>query len=280
MSFSCQDRKKYFTSTQVALLLETKLNQVIRRLERGILPPPTRLTLKGQRLFDDAWLEKARRIRDEAWEIPGGRGPLPKIRELPEWSLWKGSPTLLGLVLGISRQRAYQILHHDRETAQNALRYARQKGRLPRSLPCKICGQPGEKHVLNYNKPLEFVWHSHKCHMKLHGAQHPWRHIILERTCRKCQAVFSIEQGSQRKLCKNCWYILRTEIGTRALAGHQYRGGRPRGAKDKVQRIRGPNKRRRIASHGSHKADPGPAQERLLFCPRRGTGTVRNGVRR
>ena len=51
---------KYLTLPQVAQRLGLGQSQVLRRIERGLLPKPTIVKSNGLRLFDEEWLEKVR----------------------------------------------------------------------------------------------------------------------------------------------------------------------------------------------------------------------------
>jgi len=57
-----EDNVRYFTTTQVANQLGVSWYALRTRLLRGVLPPPTIVRDNGLRLFDEKWLEEARKI--------------------------------------------------------------------------------------------------------------------------------------------------------------------------------------------------------------------------
>lgn len=89
------------------------------------------------------------------------------------------SPTLLGRALGVSRQRAEQLLHHDRHRARAILSKTIATGVIQRPLLCSRCGieEPHlNAHHSDYTKPLEVDWLClicHKAHHRKDGGKLP-----------------------------------------------------------------------------------------------------------
>ena len=50
----------FYTTRQVAKILEISRAQLIRRLRRGVLPKPTSVDENGTRLFDQEWVDEAK----------------------------------------------------------------------------------------------------------------------------------------------------------------------------------------------------------------------------
>ena len=59
------DTFRYLTTSQVAEALGISLEQLYRRLAQGILPDPTKVAKSGVRLFDEDWLQRAKKILKE-----------------------------------------------------------------------------------------------------------------------------------------------------------------------------------------------------------------------
>jgi recombinational DNA repair protein RecR len=77
-----------------------------------------------------------------------------------------GSLTNVGRLLGISRQRVWQILNRDKERANKALRQAVKNGTVIRPKKCENCGlvcKP-EAHHADYERRFEVSWLCIACH--------------------------------------------------------------------------------------------------------------------
>jgi len=53
---------KYYTSTEALEAIGLTREEFNRRLDQGVLPKPTTVNGVGLRLFDDAWIKKAKHI--------------------------------------------------------------------------------------------------------------------------------------------------------------------------------------------------------------------------
>src|SRR5258708_5761228 len=69
------------------------------------------------------------------------RGRKPKLRELPD----EQSPTKLGALLGVSKQRAHQILNANKHAARNAVAAAVKSGAITVPTACQRCGAKHRK---------------------------------------------------------------------------------------------------------------------------------------
>lgn len=57
---SLEDSAKFYTSRQAANLLGVSRAQLIRRINRHVLPAPTETTKHKTRLFSQAWIDDAK----------------------------------------------------------------------------------------------------------------------------------------------------------------------------------------------------------------------------
>ncbi len=93
----------------------------------------------------------------------GGLQPRLKPSVLPR------SPTELGKLLGVSRQRAEQIIHPERLRARQILYDAVKCGKIVHPERCEKCGQnetlPGSHHE-DYRYPLAAQWLCRSCHLE------------------------------------------------------------------------------------------------------------------
>ena len=82
-------------------------------------------------------------------------------RDIASLSKLTTSPTTLGIILGVSPQRADQLLHPEKHRAR------RQAQKLT-SKPdhCQLCPEAGElqKHHYDYRRPDAVLWLCVKCH--------------------------------------------------------------------------------------------------------------------
>lgn len=72
------------------------------------------------------------------------------------------SPTELGRLLGVSKQRADQLLHPEKERARRLVRKNQKKPKA-----CQVCGkicEDLEGHHYDYSKPDCVIWTCTKCH--------------------------------------------------------------------------------------------------------------------
>lgn len=63
MRLTVTEKTKYLTVPRVAKLLGMDRKTVVKHLEKGVLPPPTKRRADGVRLFDREWLNLARKMR-------------------------------------------------------------------------------------------------------------------------------------------------------------------------------------------------------------------------
>lgn len=104
---------------------------------------------------------------------PGLRGPKPKPHPAGIFS-----PTKLAHIMGVSRQRAEQILHPEKYRARNAVKYALASGKLIRDAVCCKCLRPHdhlEAHHSDYQRQLDVQWLCRVCHNLVHP--HPRRRV-------------------------------------------------------------------------------------------------------
>ncbi len=98
--------------------------------------------------------------------------PTLSRRCLPE----ERSPTKLARLLGVSRQRAHQLLNLDAHRARASVRKALKSGRLVKPAACDGCGtQPGrlEAHHRDYDLRLDVHWLCIPCHNIVHPHPNP-----------------------------------------------------------------------------------------------------------
>ncbi len=89
------------------------------------------------------------------------------LRELPAVS----GPSELGRILGISRQRAHQLLFPDKRRARTQLNDAVAQGRIFKPPFCLACGEHTEAleaHHWDYDRPLDVGWFCVPCHNRIH----------------------------------------------------------------------------------------------------------------
>lgn len=92
-------------------------------------------------------------------------GPSPRVPESIK------SATDLGRVLGVSRQRAHQLLHREKNSARQIIRQALQTGVIAKPPFCFRCGVEQadlEAHHWDYDRPLDVGWFCPKCHAAVH----------------------------------------------------------------------------------------------------------------
>ncbi len=83
----------------------------------------------------------------------------------------KPSPTRLGKLLGVSRQRAHQIINPISHYARIAVRDALKSGKIIKPANCERCQtqtQDLEGHHDDYHKPLDIHWLCVSCHGLTH----------------------------------------------------------------------------------------------------------------
>lgn len=88
------------------------------------------------------------------------------------------SPSKLARILGVSRQRAHQILNRDAHLARHAVTAAVKAGRLVRPAACERCGTKSrrlEAHHWDYREALDVRWVCPPCHSIVHS-HHPTVH--------------------------------------------------------------------------------------------------------
>lgn len=96
------------------------------------------------------------------------------VRTLPD----EKSPTKLAKLLGVSRQRAHQLLNMDAHKARAAVAHAIQAGRLTRPDACERCKAAStdlEAHHWDYREELDVRWLCPPCHSIVHP-HHPSVH--------------------------------------------------------------------------------------------------------
>ena len=83
------------------------------------------------------------------------------------------SPRELGRTLGVSRQRADQILNPEKTRARNHVYAAIKRGQLVRPDQCSKCGLGGTIHAhhADYGRPLDVEWLCAGCHGQAHAGQ-------------------------------------------------------------------------------------------------------------
>lgn len=86
------------------------------------------------------------------------------------------NPSRLARVLGVSRQRAHQILNKQAHVARGAVAYALKTGRLIKPDACERCGVKTsdlEAHHWDYHEELDVRWVCPPCHSIVHP-HHPF----------------------------------------------------------------------------------------------------------
>ena len=80
------------------------------------------------------------------------------------------SSTALAATLGVSRQRADQIMHPEKHSARKAVAVALRRGALERPSECSKCGLHclPDAHHGDYERPLDVQWLCRACHTPLH----------------------------------------------------------------------------------------------------------------
>lgn len=104
----------------------------------------------------------------------GKRGRPPVITELPQ----ETSPARLGRMLGVSRQRAHQLLNMPAHRARGAVNRALQSGKLIKPSSCERCNKRTsrlEAHHWDYREELDVRWLCSPCHSIVHP-HHPTVH--------------------------------------------------------------------------------------------------------
>jgi len=88
------------------------------------------------------------------------------------------SPTKLGRLLGVSRQRAHQLLHKEEHLARQTVAAALQSGHLVKPGTCERCQKTTsdlEAHHWDYREALDVRWVCPPCHAIVHP-HHPSVH--------------------------------------------------------------------------------------------------------
>lgn len=81
------------------------------------------------------------------------------------------SPTELGRALGVSRQRANQLMHPEKRWAREAVYRAMKSGLITRPAACSRCHDPDkglQAHHDDYAKRLSVRWLCIECHTIIH----------------------------------------------------------------------------------------------------------------
>lgn len=102
------------------------------------------------------------------------RGTKRVIVDLPN----ETSPAKLGRLLGVSRQRAHQLLNRDAHNARMAVTNALQAGRIVKPARCARCQVKTsdlEAHHWDYREELDVRWLCPPCHSIVHP-HHPTVH--------------------------------------------------------------------------------------------------------
>ena len=117
------------------------------------------------------------------------------------------SPTALATILGISRQRAHQLLHKDQHRARSTVTKALKRGRITKPLVCERCGGNDlslEAHHPDYSQRLLVNWLCITCHSVVHP--HPHR-ATSKPICRRCgNDVDRGTSGAWKTLCGDCTF--------------------------------------------------------------------------
>lgn len=93
--------------------------------------------------------------------------------------------TELAKILGVSRQRAQQLLTPEKDSARRQLASALKAGYISKAPLCSRCLEPSTKlhaHHWDYQRPLEVTWYCGLCHSAVHTAMraqglqpYPWQ---------------------------------------------------------------------------------------------------------
>ena len=116
------------------------------------------------------------------------------------------SPTALAKVLGVSRQRAHQILNREKHRARNTVAKALKRGVITKPLVCERCGGNDlslEAHHPDYSQPLLVNWLCLACHLVVHP--HPYR-ATSKPVCRRCgnDIDHHTNRRNWKRLCGDC----------------------------------------------------------------------------
>ena len=92
----------------------------------------------------------------------------------------------MGRRLGVTRQRAEQLVRAPQSRARQAVHAAIKCGKLVRSDTCARCGEGGkiEAHHPDYSKPLKVEWVCLMCHRPLHPKEERARRWMDRRALR------------------------------------------------------------------------------------------------
>lgn len=99
------------------------------------------------------------------------RGIKPKAVDLPD----EKSPSRLARLLGVSRQRAHQLLNKDAHNARQSVARALRLGQLVKPSVCERCQRKTrdlEAHHWDYREELDVRWLCPPCHSVIHP-HHP-----------------------------------------------------------------------------------------------------------
>ena len=118
--------------------------------------------------------------------LPPGRKPLPKtprilVRkpcfQVRSWPTTKCSE--LARLLGVSRQRADQLLHPQKRWARQRLHSALERGKISPPLRCERCdgGTRLFSHHVDYSQPLLVEWLCKDCHIIADSQMRRWTDI-------------------------------------------------------------------------------------------------------
>ena len=95
----------------------------------------------------------------------------PPSEVIPRREYETQSPTELGKILGVSRQRAEQLLHPQKQEARKRVYVALKAGKLTRPGNCVRCEQVGDRleaHHWDYRYPFDVRWLCIPCHKYIH----------------------------------------------------------------------------------------------------------------
>ena len=104
------------------------------------------------------------------------------------------SPTQLGILLGVSRQRADQLMQREKQSARDKVQKALQSHRLLKPSICSMCRQQStriEGHHSDYSKPLDVSWLCPPCHAQIHPHQCVNKDLLDIHRCRFCNKAIS-----------------------------------------------------------------------------------------
>lgn len=144
------------------------------------------------------------------------------------------SPTALARKLGVSRQRADQILHREKLNARKSVQQALESGRVIKPTACEECHVSDvrlEAHHDDYTERFKVRWVCSTCHSLIHP--HPPR-STKKRICSSCGNDVSgkhllceecrSQKGLQNRQCSQCGATflvqrsqIRPELGMPAL---------------------------------------------------------------